>query len=295
MPPPGEPSGADTRFVIISGLSGAGKSIALAALEDAGFYCVDNLPIDFLADFARHVTEAGDSAYRQVAVGIDARNRPDALPTLPAVLDRLREQGTPAELVFVDASEDVLLERFSETRRRHPLSDENTPLDAALARERRMLDAIIDDADIRIDTGDTNVHQLRGLVRELIARRPSSGLALQLRSFGFKRGVPPDADFVFDVRILPNPYWEPGLRDQTGRETAVREFLGSHAEVREYIDNACEFLDTWVPRFERANRSYLTVAFGCTGGRHRSVFVTESVAEHFAALGQRAVISHREL
>ena len=204
-------SGDTKRFLIISGLSGAGKTVALHALEDAGYYCVDNLPVGILPTMATFLAEQGQPHYERIAVGIDARNHPDAIAALPATLDELHKRGVTAELVFVDASDATLLQRFSETRRKHPLSSEDTTLADAIVRERSVLDPLIRRADIRIDTTRSNVHELRNIVRELITRKTSGTLALQLRSFGFKNGVPGDADFVFDVRCLPNPYWGNGF------------------------------------------------------------------------------------
>lgn len=284
----------DRRFLIISGLSGAGKSVALHALEDAGFYCVDNLPVGILQSFATYIAEQDQLHFHKVAVGIDARNHPAAIAALPTCLDTLQTQSVRAELVFVDASDETLLQRFSETRRKHPLSSPDLPLAEAIAQERALLDPIITRADIRIDTTRTNVHQFRSAIRELISLRPSCVLALQFRSFGFKHGVPSDADFVFDVRCLPNPYWEPALRDLSGRDTAVREFLDAAPMVQRMVSDIATFLETWIVEFEDVNRTYLTVAFGCTGGRHRSVYMAERMTRHFAAVGRKAAISHRD-
>jgi RNase adapter protein RapZ len=285
----------ERRFLIISGLSGAGKTIALHALEDAGYYCVDNLPVGILPEFASYVTSEGEAHFRKVAVGIDARNHPAAIAALPATLDALRAGKVSAELIFVDASDETLLARFSETRRKHPLSADDVPLVEAIHRERRLLDPIIRRADLRIDTTRTNVHQFRTAIRELITRRVSGALALQFRSFGYKKGVPSDADFVFDVRCLPNPYWEPALRDLSGRDPPVREFLDAAPLVAELASDVTAFLSTWIARFEEVNRSYLTVAFGCTGGRHRSVYMAERMARHFAARGRQPAVSHRDV
>lgn len=284
----------EPRFLIISGLSGAGKTVALHALEDAGFYCVDNLPVGILLTFATYLAEQDLPHFHRVAVGVDARNLPSAIAELPATLATLSRQGVEAELLFIDASDETLLKRFSETRRRHPLSAEGFALADAIGQERKLLDPLVLEADIRIDTTHTNVHQLRTTIRELVTMRSVGSMALQLRSFGFKNGVPGDADFVFDVRCLPNPYWEMTLRDLTGRDPAVRAYLESFALVNEMIDDVSDFLDTWIPRFEVVNRSYLTIAFGCTGGRHRSVYMAEAIARHFAEHGRSAVISHRD-
>lgn len=285
----------DCRFLIISGLSGAGKTIALHALEDAGYYCVDNLPVGILPSFANFIASEPEAHFHKVAVGIDARNHPAAIAALPATLDALQAGKVRAELIFVDASDETLLARFSETRRKHPLSADDVPLVDAIRRERVLLDPIIRRADLRIDTTRTNVHQFRAAIRELITRRPSGALAVLFRSFGYKKGVPSDADFVFDVRCLPNPYWEPALRDLTGRDAPVREFLDAQPMVGEMAADVARFLDTWITRFEEVNRSYLTVAFGCTGGRHRSVYMAERLAAHFAERGKQPAISHRDV
>lgn len=284
----------DHRFLIITGLSGAGKTVALHALEDAGYYCVDNLPVGILMTFATFLAEHDMPHFKRVAVGIDARNPSEAIAALPATMNQLADCGVQAELVFVDASDEALLQRFSETRRKHPLSSDNTALADAIIRERSVLDPLTLRADIRIDTTRSNVHDLRSLVRELITKRPTGSLALQLRSFGFKYGVPGDADFVFDMRCLPNPYWQKELRDQTGRDAGVREYLESNPLVAELFNDISHFLDNWIGRFELVNRSYLTVAFGCTGGRHRSVYMVERIARHFAERGRKAVVSHRD-
>lgn len=286
---------AITRFLVISGLSGAGKTVALHALEDAGYYCVDNLPVGILPQFTSYLAAHDLPHFERVAIGIDARNHPEAIGELPATLDSLHELGANAELVFIDASDETLLQRFSETRRKHPLSSDVFSLAEAIQRERQLLDRVAERADLRLDTTRSNVHQLRTSIRELVTGRPAGALALQFRSFGFKRGVPNDADFVFDVRCLPNPYWEAGLREFTGRDEPVRAYLESMPAVHEMARDIEHFLDTWIARFEEANRSYLTVAFGCTGGRHRSVYMTERLAQYFAARGKKAVISHRDM
>ena len=286
---------ADRRFVIISGLSGAGKTIALHALEDAGFYCVDNLPVGILETFANYLADQNLPHFARVAVGVDARNHPTAIAELPAALEGLTRQGVHAELLFIDASDEALLQRFSETRRRHPLSGGGTSLAAAIERERQLLEPLTACADMRIDTTGTNVHQLRQTIREVVTARTAGDLSLQFRSFGFKNGVPRDVDFVFDVRCLPNPYWEASLRDLTGRDVPVRGYLERAPQARALVDDTTAFLDRWLPQFEAVNRSYLTVAFGCTGGRHRSVYMAETVAQHFLAQGKQVVISHRDI
>lgn len=281
------------RFVLISGMSGAGKTTALHALEDAGFYCVDNLPAGFLAEFAQFIGEGDLPHYRQVAVGIDARNREADLIQLPDILDQLRTAALAVELVFIEASDEALLKRFSETRRRHPLSGTRLPLREAIAQERALLEPISSRADLRIDTTHTHIHRFRTQLIERITRRETNVLALQFCSFGYKNGVPPDADFVFDVRCLPNPHWDPELRHLTGRDDAVCQFLETSDYAREMVAYLTAFLEKWIPRFEADNRSYLTIAIGCTGGRHRSVYVAEKLATHFRAL-RHVVATHRD-
>ena len=281
------------RFVIVSGLSGAGKSVALNALEDAAFYCVDNLPAGFLSDFA-HFIEQGDLLhYEKVAVGIDARNPAADLSQFPGILDALNAMNLDVELVFIEASDEALINRFSETRRKHPLSSDDKPLREAIKHERVLMQALSERAALRLDTTHTNVHQFRALVSERLAGREASSLSLQICSFGFKNGVPPDADFVFDLRCLPNPYWHPELRDLTGRDQAIADFLAGDELAQAMIGDISELMEKWIPRFQNENRSYLTVAVGCTGGRHRSVYVAERIKEKFDGQYQILLI-HRD-
>ncbi|HKJ94468.1 MAG TPA: RNase adapter RapZ [Gammaproteobacteria bacterium] len=282
------------RFIIISGLSGSGKSVALNTLEDAGFYCIDNLPVALLDAFGRHVADQPESNADRYAVGIDARNRPEDLKRFPDILRELERNGIHCEILFLDAEHDTLLKRFSETRRRHPLSGRETPLTEAITRERALLTPILERADLTIDTTQTTVHQLREMVRERLVREPL-GLSLLFQSFGYKHGTPPDADFVFDARGLPNPHWEPDLRPQTGRDPPVAEFLSGQPDVNAYLADIRGFLERWLPAFLRENRSYLTVAIGCTGGQHRSVYLVERLASHFADSDFSVSVRHREL
>lgn len=283
------------KLVIVSGLSGSGKSVALHTLEDIGFYCIDNLPIGLLADFGRHITESTAKPLDRYAVGIDARNAAEDLPQFPHVLDDLKARGVHSEILFLRAADDTLIKRFSETRRRHPLSLSNTSLGEAIQRESELLAPIMERADLVIDTTATNVHQLRELVRNRLDRRVDSRLSLLFTSFGFKHGVPKDTDYVFDVRCLPNPHWEPRLRPLTGRDAAVRDYLESQASVELMYTNIRDFVAAWLPSFEREGRSYLTIAIGCTGGQHRSVYLTERLAEHFRQESDNVLVRHREL
>lgn len=282
------------RFIIVSGLSGAGKTIALHALEDAGFYCVDNLPAGFLSDFAQFVSQSSLPLYSRVAVGIDARNPDSDLRQLPGILDELKTKAFAVEVVFIEASDQALINRFNETRRRHPLSTVEVPLRQAIARERAVLEPVIARADLRIDTTHTHIHEFRAQIAEQVSRRTPGALALQVSSFGYKNGIPPDADFLFDVRCLPNPHWDPQLRELSGQDLPVCEFLDQTAYATEMVDDIIHLLDRWIPRFEREDRSYLTIAIGCTGGRHRSVYVAERVAAHFRSRWH-IVLTHRDL
>ncbi|RFA30283.1 RNase adaptor protein RapZ [Alkalilimnicola ehrlichii] len=283
------------KLVIISGLSGSGKSVALHTLEDVGFYCIDNLPVELLDAFGRHLIENPYPQQERYAVSIDARNNPGALSRFPDILEQLAERGLRAEILFLRADNDTLIKRFSETRRRHPLSNGKTSLAEAIEREQELLSPILGRADLVIDSTQTTLHQLRNLVRERLDRRHDSRISLLFQSFGFKHGIPKDADFVFDVRCLPNPHWEPRLRPLCGRDAEVCEYLESTEEVGRMLGQIQRFVDDWLPSFERENRSYLTVAIGCTGGQHRSVYLVERLAEHFRKTRDDVAIRHREL
>lgn len=281
------------RFVIVTGLSGAGKSVALNALEDAGFYCVDNLPAALLWEFAEFIDRGNLPNYRQLAVGIDARNPPSDLSQFPQTLDALADMDFELELTYIEADDQALINRFSETRRRHPLSSVEQSLGQAIAQERIVMAELSDRADLRVDTTHTHVHEFRAIVAERVAQRTKDDLSLQVGSFGYKGGVPSDSDFVFDLRCLPNPYWDPTLRELTGRDQAVQKFLHREPAVNKMIVDIVNFLERWIPAFEKQNRSYLTIAMGCTGGRHRSVFVAELVARHFES-EHRILLVHRD-
>ncbi|NKB36266.1 MAG: RNase adapter RapZ [Gammaproteobacteria bacterium] len=283
------------RLIIVSGLSGAGKSVVLNTLEDLDFYCIDNLPVMLLDDLSSLVVNEKDSLPPLVAVGIDARNPATSLSSLPDSLSKFRAEGVHAELIFMEAGDDELTKRYSETRRKHPLSSEDVSLTDAIANERAILSELSDLADLRIDTSHTVVHDLRAMVRERIVGRASSELSIQFLSFGFKRGIPREADFVFDVRCLPNPHWDKNLRQYTGRDSAVAEFLGNQAMVVDMLDQLKQFLQNWIPKFEDENRSYLCVAIGCTAGHHRSVYLIEQLSMHFTEMGKSVIIRHRDL
>lgn len=283
------------RLIIVSGLSGSGKSVALHMLEDLDFYCVDNIPAALLKPLISHNLRGPESTYARTAVGLDARNRPTEIATIPAMVLELRRSGIACEVLYLHASEDVLLKRYGETRRKHPLSSSGVGLREAILAERKLLEPITLAADLVIDTSQMGVHALRELVRERIERRREGRLSLMFESFGFKHGIPGDADFVFDVRSLPNPYWEQSLRDLTGRDPAVIEYLQSHANVRKMVQDLAVFLDQRLPEFALVNRNYLTIAIGCTGGQHRSVFIVERLAEHFRERYPEVMTRHHSL
>lgn len=283
-----------TRLIVVSGLSGSGKSVALRTLEDLDYYCVDNLPSALMPAFVRAVSEDADGLHPRLAVGVDVRNRADDLYRLPGVLASLAEVGIDYELVFLDTRDETLIKRYSETRRRHPLSADGLGLADAIALERKLMRQVAAIADRVIDTSDLNVHQLRRLVIGELGMNAGS-LTLLFESFAYKHGVPTDADFVFDARCLPNPHWNPQLRPLSGRDQPVRQWLEAQDDVRLFLDNLRDFLVTWLTRFKSEGRSYVTICIGCTGGRHRSVHLVERLAEHFRQTYEQVLSYHREL
>lgn len=283
------------KLLIVSGLSGSGKSIALDTLEDCGFYCIDNLPVTLLEDFINHVVLLDRKTYAKSAIGIDARNQSESLTAFSEILVVIRSKGIDCEIIFMQAEEATLLKRYSETRRRHPLTDLNIPLKEALKLEKEMLTPIAKHASVVIDTSRTHYHQLRDLIRDQIGERDITHISLQFQSFGFKHGVPLDADFVFDARSLPNPYWVPDLRGLTGKDQLVVDFLKKQELVDELFKDIVDFLQRWIPRFEAEGRSYLTVAIGCTGGQHRSVYLVDALARQFKSPSLNVIVRHREL
>jgi len=276
------------QLVLISGLSGSGKSVALDVLEDSGFYCVDNLPAKLLPELVAFLDRAG---YQQVALSIDVRSG-STLIELPQHIEMLKSQGADLRVLFLESKVETLIKRFSETRRRHPLGDGRLTLPECIARERELLREIAD-VGHHVDTSDLNPNALRRWIRDF-AGSPSSGLTMLFQSFGFKHGIPLDADMVFDVRCLPNPHYDPKLQPLTGMDHAVIEFLKADPDVGRMLNDIRSYLENWLPCFKRDNRSYLTVAIGCTGGRHRSVYFVELLAKHFAP-GNRVLVRHREL
>jgi len=277
--------------VVVSGLSGSGKSVALNALEDHGYFCVDNLPGALLPALAAHVQARGGN-YHHLAAGIDARAGPEETARLPELINDL---AASVELIFLTADNETLIRRFSETRRRHPLADGCT-LAQAIERERAMLEPLAERAEHVIDTSELNIHQLRRRIWELV-RPPDEGRGtrLVLESFGYKRGVPRDVDLVFDARCLPNPHWKPELRAATGLEQPVREYLGSEPAVADYLDDVDRFVHRWLPAWTDLQRSHITIAIGCTGGKHRSVYLVDRLVGRWRERGLAVTAHHREL
>jgi UPF0042 nucleotide-binding protein len=283
------------RLIIVSGLSGSGKSVALHLLEDIDFYCVDNIPAALLKPFISHTLRDTEEVYPRTAVGLDARNRPNEIETIPALVAELRRIGISCEVLYLHANDEVLLKRYAETRRKHPLVTGGVSLREAIATERKLLEPITLAADLVVDTSHMGVHALRERIRERIDRRREGRLALMFESFGYKHGIPGDADFVFDVRSLPNPYWEHALRHLDGRDPAVMEYLDGHESVGRMVDDLIAFLKVRIAEFAQANRSYLTIALGCTGGQHRSVYIVERLAEHFRESYPQVLTRHDSL
>ncbi|KXS32736.1 MAG: glmZ(sRNA)-inactivating NTPase [Candidatus Gallionella acididurans] len=284
------------QLFLISGLSGSGKSIALKVLEDSGYYCVDNLPADMLAALVEHLQRAG---YSNIAVSIDVRSA-NSVQRLPPLLQQIRQQGVDVHVLFLDAQTDTLVKRFSETRRLHPLSDTTLlngdkkarTLPECVSQERELL-AEISDIGHHIDTTELNANALRAWIKQFI-KLDRARLTLLFQSFGYKHGIPLDSDLVFDVRCLPNPHYNPLLQPLTGRDAAVIDFLDKIPGAQAMYGDVRDFVERWLPSFVADNRSYLTVAIGCTGGQHRSVYLAEKLARHFEHQ-QQVLVRHREL
>lgn len=287
------PGDADRRLVLVTGLSGGGKSTALRAIEDLGFYCVDNLPAALLPEFAEQIKH-GTAIYARVALGIDARSPEQDLREIPVWLDGLSGSGIDCRMLFLDAENKAIIKRFSETRRRHPLTNQGRALPQAIEQETNLLAVLRQKADWVIDTSDTNIHQLRRQVWKCIDAETDS-MTIVLESFAFKRGVPQDVDLIFDARVLPNPHWVDSLRDLSGLDEPVRKWLDEDASVDRLITDVLAFLKTWLPEFRRSQRTYLTVGIGCTGGRHRSVYLVDRLARGLGNDFGAVLIHHREL
>lgn len=282
------------KLVIISGRSGSGKSTALNLLEDEGYYCIDNLPVALIPEVMTHLHNSDSREYNKVAICIDARNAINDLSTFVGVIAATPEQDD-LDVVFLDTDEQQLIKRFSETRRRHPLSDEQTALAEAIVNERKILEPIADIATLTIDTSNMSLHELRSLLKARLIEKQGPGISILFESFGFKQGIPVDADIVYDIRILPNPHWDPLLRSLTGKDKGVIQFLNQQHEVEDMFKDISSYLKKWLPLFEHNNRSYITIAIGCTGGQHRSVYMTERLHQFFADEYKNVQIRHREL
>ena len=282
------------KLVVVSGLSGAGKTVALRQYEDLGWYCIDNIPLDFVEPLVAHALINNEPRYARMAIGVDARESPTQIAYFPEHLESLRTRGVDVDVLFLTASEEIILKRYSETRRKHPLSDEQTSLVEAINIERALLAPIANAADITLDTTRLNLHELRSAID---SRMPGSSrkLSVLFLSFGFKNGMPDGADYVFDVRCLPNPHWVPELRPLNGRDAAIADYLSIQPEVMAMQEDITRFLDRWLPTYEAQDRAYVTIAIGCTGGQHRSVYLVEQLAPHFKKRFAQVVIKHREL
>jgi UPF0042 nucleotide-binding protein len=280
-------------LVLVTGLSGGGKSTALRALEDLGCYCVDNLPAALLPEFARQIN-ADPTRYNRVALGVDARSPGRDLEEIPSWLEGLSAIGLNCQLLFLTADANAIIKRFSETRRRHPLTSDQHSLPQAIEREQRLLTGLREKADWVIDTSEINIHQLRRQVWKC-AGTDNETMTIVLESFAFKRGVPQDVDFIFDARILPNPHWVEALREHSGLDLPVREWLEQDSAVKGMLRDILHFLKTWLPEFQRSQRSYVTVGIGCTGGRHRSVYLVDRIALGLGKEFGQVLIHHREL
>lgn len=282
------------RLIIVSGRSGSGKSTALDVLEDNDFYCIDNLPAMLLPELAERTLLAAELVHPQIAVSIDARNAPNQLERFPELLAGLRERHIVCDVLYLDADDETLLKRFSETRRRHPLTNESRSLAEAIRDEKVLLSPITDLADLTIDTSHLNLYQLRDSIKLRLLDKPEPGTAFLIESFGFKRGVPVDADVVFDIRCLPNPYWKPDLRAYCGLDQPIIEYLNEQTDVEEMYADIYAYLAKWLPRFAASNRAYVTVAIGCTGGQHRSVYMAQRLGEALRQELSNVQIRHRD-
>lgn len=283
------------RIIILSGLSGSGKSVALHMLEDLGFYCIDNIPAALLKPFISYTVRSPEPTYDRTAIGLDARNTAAEIATVPQLIDELRRSGIQCEVIFLVTSDEELLRRFAETRRKHPMSGHNIDLREAMSLERQLLEPIVYAADLVIDTSKLGVHALREIIHQRVEQRSAGRLSITFESFGFKHGIPGDSDFVFDARSLPNPYWEPALRNLTGRDPEVIRFLEAQTHAGTLIADIAQFITARIPEYQESNRGYLTVAVGCTGGQHRSVYIVDRLAALFSARYTGVTVRHNAL
>lgn len=283
------------QLVIVSGLSGAGKTVALKQFEDLGWYCIDNLPLELVQPLVAHGLSHPQPRYERVAIGIDARATPAEIEAFPHRVEMLRSQGVTTRVLFLTASEDAILRRYGETRRKHPLTGAEIALAEAIHHERKLLKPVADLADETLDTSAMNLHELRAAIHAQLPGDTPPPLALTFLSFGYKNGVPEGVDFIFDARCLPNPYWVPALRPMSGRDAPVAQFLEARPEVGEYAEGVRGFLARWLPVFHAQGRPYVTVAIGCTGGQHRSVYLAGRLAAAFSAEDVQTRVRHRDV
>jgi UPF0042 nucleotide-binding protein len=283
------------KLIVISGRSGSGKSTCLHVLEDIGYYSVDNLPASMLGTLTESVSNDLHPEFQEVAVSIDARNISEDLEKFPHIFENLDSNKIERQIIFLDADDNTLLKRFSETRRRHPLTSEKLGLLEAIKKEKLLLAPIISLSNLTIDTSSLSLHQLRDIVKNRVTGKAGTGLSVQFQSFGFKHGVPVDADMVFDVRCLPNPYWVVQLRSLNGLDKEVADYLDSQHEVQDMYTDIKDFLTRWLPKFEANNRSYITIAIGCTGGQHRSVYLCEKLKLEFNTTSYNVQVRHKEI
>jgi UPF0042 nucleotide-binding protein len=282
------------KLQIVSGLSGSGKTIALQVYEDLNYYCIDNMPLELLPELVNKSLK--NRLYLdKIAVGIDARTLGSEFCDFAQVLEDLKDIGVECDILFLHAKTNILLKRFSETRRKHPLTNKQTSLEEAIEREQLILKMIKDEANQKIDTSSINVHQLRDKIKQSVMLSDQPVMALQFVSFGFKHGIPDEMDLMFDMRCLPNPHWVPELRPLTGKDEPVQKFLSQHDSFDEMFEDICNYLEKWLPCFEENNRSYLTVAIGCTGGQHRSVYMVERLTQYFSGQRDSVIARHKEL
>ena len=283
------------QLVIVSGMSGAGKTVALKQYEDLGYYCIDNLPIALIGGRSSRVIKSLEGRYEKLAIGIDARASAREIKAFPKYLASLRERKVQVRVIFLTASDAVILQRYAETRRKHPLTGAQVSLEEAIAKERRLLMPIAESSDFVLNTGDFNLHELREAIRQREPAAERGKLGITFVSFGFKNGAPEGIDFLFDVRCLPNPHWDKKLRPKTGRDPEVVAYLEQHPDVQNMLGDIRKFLETWLPKIAAQDVSYLTVAIGCTGGRHRSPYIVERLAQHFGGGYDPITVTHREL
>ena len=280
-------------IVIVTGISGSGKTLALNTLEDQNYYCIDNLPPELLPNLLQ--TSIIDRQ-QKIAIGIDVRSGKDSIQALPEIIDTIKSKHNKTDIVYLYADNTIIKKRYNETRRRHPLFDNKQSLNDAINMEEVLLENISRIADLRVDTTKTDIYQLSHFLKQRLCQDNIQGISLMFQSFGFKHSAPSDSDFIFDVRCLPNPYWVNELRMFTGRDKEITEWLASHDNVQKMLHDISSFLENWIPSFETNQKAYMTISIGCTGGRHRSVYITEQLAKLFETQHKKdVIIHHREL